>query len=178
MVEVRNYGKFLQTDEWGEEVFILVGQIAIAHAQLCHQLFLAPKRIKQITLEEWGEEGEKDFVPKKIKLIKRELAARLGEVPPELSELLEEIVTANSERNAVIHAYWGCTKKEGKIIAWHRIWENTDLGVNKDDLRALRDKLRRLRHGLSLHTRILENPENPSKPSASYPSIETNEGQE
>ncbi len=153
MVEMVKIGKMIQTDKWPSALCEQIGRLAIAHAQLCHQLYLAPKRIQKIALEEYAKTADpKLSVPAWCNKIRRDYTAKYGSVPDPLSKLLADILTINGKRNDVIHAFWGVTKTiidgKKKIVARHRIREDADLGVSWGEIRALVKDCRAVRDRL------------------------------
>jgi hypothetical protein len=153
MVEMVKIGKMIQTDKWPSTLCEQVGRLVIAHAQLCHQLYLAPKRIQKIGMEEYARTANpKLAVPTWCNKIKKDYMAKNGSVPDSLTKLLGDILVINEKRNDVIHAFWGVTKTiidgQKKIVARHRFREDADLGVSWDEMRAMVKECRAARNRL------------------------------
>jgi hypothetical protein len=65
-----------------------------------------------------------------------------------LEKLLRKVARVNEKRNAVVHARWGCKKRDGQVISRHRIWKGKEQGLDLSELSQLRDDIRRLRDQL------------------------------
>jgi hypothetical protein len=142
--------KIIPTDNWDEETRKVVGEIAISFAQLEHVLWLSPKRVKQLRFPEWDQIAGRVSIEGRCKQIADAYAMRKMNQAKEaeLGRLLKEVAAANEERNSVIHARWGCKKRDGKMVARYRVWRNKNLGVDHGELAAIRDKIRNLRDRL------------------------------
>jgi hypothetical protein len=150
MTETTTLFKMILTDQWDEETWKVVGQIAIAFAQLEHILWLSPKRIEKLDFSVWEGMAGRRAIPQRCDQISEAYAIKRinqdGEA--ELKKLLEKVKRVNKKRNSIIHGRWGCKKRNGEVISRHRIWNNRDQGIDVAKLRQLRDHIRELRDQL------------------------------
>ena len=151
MTETAAFG-IIPTDLWEPEIKTVVGEIAIAFAQLEHTLWVLPKRIKRLTLREWVELADVVSIPTRCAQIRAEFAKRHmhQQQEAELDELLKAVERVNEDRNAVIHGQWGCKKDRpgGAVVSVHRVWKQKDRGADLEQLQNLRDEIRNLRDRL------------------------------
>src|SRR5947207_738062 len=161
MTETTEAFKMILTDQWDDEITKVVGEIAIAFAQLEHVLWLLPKRIDELSLSQWAAMAGKESIPDRCKRIRQRFAKK--EISPErlarLDTLLNKIKKTNNVRISVIHGRWGCKKSSsGEIKSLHRIWKKQDKGVDIIELQQLRNDIRSLRDKL-LHFNLDSYPE-------------------
>lgn len=152
MTKTTTVFKMILTDEWTDEILRVVGEIAIAFAQLEHGLWVLPKRIKKLSIADWTGMAGKVPIPTRCQQIKDAFALKHmnQEQEAELTSLLNDVERINADRNSVIHGRWGCKKTSagGEIISRHRFWMEQDRGVVLQDLETLRDEIRTLRERL------------------------------
>ena len=143
MTEVTVTFKMILSDKWDEPTCKVVGQIAIAFAQLEHILWLGPKRIDKLDLSVWDAMAGVVPIPERCRQIREAYALRHMNQnrEAELEWLLKRVVRVNNLRNSVIHGRWGIKKKDGVVISRHRIWKNRDRGIDLPPLRKLRDEV-------------------------------------
>ncbi len=150
MTETTTLFKMILTDKWDEGTWKVVGQIAIAFAQLEHILWLSPKRIKKLRFSVWEGMAGKMPIPKRCEQIGKAYAIKHlnQEREAELKDLLKNVIRVNEKRNSIIHGRWGCKKQNGVVVSRHRIWNGRDRGIDVAKLRQLRDHIRELRDQL------------------------------
>jgi hypothetical protein len=150
MTETTTVFKMILTDQWDVEISKVVGEIAISFAQLEHALWVLPKRIKKLDLDEWAGIAGKVPIPTRCQQIRESFARKRmnQDQEAELDSLLKDVERVNENRNSVVHGRWGCKKKRGKISSLHRFWRDRDQGVVIADLKILRDDIRTTRDRL------------------------------
>jgi hypothetical protein len=152
MTEANSRLKVILTDSWDDDIWLAVGQIAVAFAQLDHILWISPKRIKEIPIKSWEKMTKQMTIPKRTKEIKDSYKAKIPtptlEKQRHLEKILQKVCNAADKRNAIMHARWGCQKSDGKITERFRIWKGKNLGVDISSLNKLRDEIRKLRDEL------------------------------
>ncbi len=150
MTETTTLFKMILTDQWDERICEVVGQIAIAFAQLEHVLWVSPKRIKKLPFSEWEAMAGRVSIPNRCEQIRKTYATKymdqVGEA--ELGALLTRIVKVNEGRNSILHGRWGCKKQNGAVVSRHRYWKKKDQGIDVEKLSRLRDEIRELRDQL------------------------------
>ena len=122
--------KMVLTDMWDGKTCKIVGQIAIAFAQLEHVLWLSPKRIRNQNYSVWEAIAGIEPVPTRCQQIRDAYAIMQMDQEKEasLESLLRAVVDLNEKRNGILHARWGAKKYKGVVKSWHRIWKNHDRG--------------------------------------------------
>ncbi len=150
MTETTTVFKMILTDQWDDEISKVVGEIAIAFAQLEHALWVLPKRIKKLTIDDWAGIAGKVPIPTRCAQIRESFALKHmnQHQEAELDSLLKAVERINEDRNSVVHGRWGCKKVDGKITSRHRFWRERDQGVVIADLKVLRDDIRTVRDRL------------------------------
>ncbi len=150
MTEATTLFKMILTDKWDEGTWKVVGQIAIAFAQLEHILWLSPKRIGKLDFSIWEGMAGMISIPQRCNQISDAYAMKNmnQEREAELENLLKKAIQVNEKRNSIIHGRWGCKKQNGVVISRHRIWKGRDRGIDVAKLRQLRDHIRELRDQL------------------------------
>ena len=150
MTETTEIFKMILTDKWNQETSQVVGEVAIAFAQMEHVLWLSPKRIKKLPYSVWEGLAGRVSIPDRCAQIRDAYATSCMNQDQEanLEHLLKKVIVVNNKRNSIIHGRWGCKKREGQVISWHRIWKNQDQGVNVVEMQKLRNEIRELRDKL------------------------------
>lgn len=150
MTETTQLFKMILTDKWDEKTLKVVGQIAIAFAQLEQILWLSPKRIQKMPFTVWEGMAGRMSIPGRCEQIRNEYAKKHKNQDREatLNALLDRVIKVNEKRNSIIHSRWGCKKQDGKVVSRHRIWKGKDRGIDPAKLRQLRNQIRELRDEL------------------------------
>ncbi len=150
MTETTTLFKMILTDKWEKGTLRVVGQIAIAFAQLEQILWLSPKRIKQLPFSVWEGMAGKVSIPNRCNQIREAYATSHmnQEREADLENLLGKVIMVNEKRNSIIHSRWGCKKQNGEVVSRHRIWKSKDRGIDLVELRRVRDDIRELRDRL------------------------------
>jgi hypothetical protein len=152
VTETTRLFKMILTDNWDVSIWQVVGEITVAFAQLEQVLWLSPKRIQRLEYTVWEEMAGRATIPQRCSQIADGYAKRQMDQKreAELESLLQNVVAVNARRNSVVHARWGCKKKNGQVVSRHRIWKGKDHGLHisqflqlRDDIRNLRDRLGR-----------------------------------
>ena len=158
MTEATEILSMILSDQWDDEITKVVGEIVIAFGQLEHVLWVAGKRSRKLSMQEWAElrEGGRT-VPEKCRYLREEFTRQQMDdtLRSDLHQTLDKIVNLAETRNRIVHGRWGVKKLDGKIISKHRIWQNRDAGVDvakmialRNGIRDARDRLNRLTRGL------------------------------
>jgi hypothetical protein len=151
MTETAQSFKMILTDMWEDETTRVIGEIAIAFAQLEHVLWVSPKRIRELSMNEWEQIAGESSIPARCRQIQEAHAIRALNQNREgdLLHWLREAERVAKARNSIMHARWGCKKdKQMRITTRHRIWKNKDAGIDHAKLVTLRNDIRRVRDEL------------------------------
>jgi hypothetical protein len=113
MTETTAVFKMILTDKWDERTAKLVGQIAIAYAQLEHVLWLGPKRIDKMPFSVRDAMAGRMTIPQRCEQVADAYAKKhlSQEKEAELDGLLKQILEINDERNSIMHGRWGARSK-------------------------------------------------------------------
>lgn len=150
MTETTTLFNMILTDKWDAGTLRVVGEIAIAFAQLEQILWLSPKRIRKLSFYDWEGIAGRVPIPNRCNQIKVAYARSnmTQEMEAELEKILRKVIVVNEKRNSIVHGRWGCKKQNGEVVSRHRIWKNKDQGIDLVKLRRLRDDIRELRDQL------------------------------
>ena len=143
-------------DDWGDEIFCVVGRIVIAFGQLEHILKLAYKRTTGKKYKEALDFADKLASNKALaKQLSDKFALRAmhQQLEGEMDKIIGRILKVNELRNVLVHGYWHKRFSSGDllVVKGGRGWPITDKTLG--ELRKLHGEIVAIRDTLNKFTK-------------------------